>query len=81
VRLSIRKVGKMIRMEIGDNGKSFPVEEIFHDKNPKRLGLVGMKERLEMVGGIFTIQSSPGKGTLIRADIPFTPGPTPNESN
>jgi signal transduction histidine kinase len=77
VRLSIRKVGKMIRMEIGDDGKSFPVEEIFHDKNPKRLGLVGMKERLEMVGGIFTVESSPGKGTVVRADIPFTPEPTP----
>jgi PAS domain S-box-containing protein len=81
VRLSIRKVGKMIRMEIGDNGRSFPVEKIFHDKNPKRLGLVGMKERLEMVGGIFSIESSPGKGTVVRADIPFTPGPNPNESN
>jgi two-component system sensor histidine kinase DegS len=38
------------------------------------LGLLGMRERVEMVGGRFTIESAPGQGTTIRAEIPFARG-------
>ncbi len=34
------------------------------------LGLFGMRERVEMLGGIFVIESSPGKGTTIKAEVP-----------
>jgi signal transduction histidine kinase len=40
-------------------------------KKNKRLGLIGMRERLEMVNGQFAIESAPGKGTTIQAQIPF----------
>jgi signal transduction histidine kinase len=40
-------------------------------KGNKRLGLLGMRERVEMVGGTFCVESAPGKGTTIRARIPF----------
>jgi hypothetical protein len=66
-------------MEISDNGKSFPVEKTFLAKNPKRLGLVGMKERIEMVGGTLTIESTPGKGTTVRVQVPFNPKETLND--
>ena len=33
-----------------------------------------MKERVEMVGGTLTIESAAGKGTTVRAEIPFKPG-------
>jgi two-component system sensor histidine kinase DegS len=72
VRMSITEVVGSIRMEISDNGKSFPVEEILRTKNRKRLGLIGMKERVEMVGGSFQIDSAAGVGTTVRADIPFS---------
>jgi len=72
VRMSITQVSGAIRMEISDNGKSFHVDKILSAKNHKRLGLVGMKERIEMVGGSLTIESTPGKGTTVRAEIPFT---------
>lgn len=73
VRLRISKIPDAIRMAISDNGKSFSVRKILLAKNNKRLGLVGMKERVEMVGGTLTIESTPGQGTTVRADIPFTP--------
>ena len=60
-------------MEISDNGKSFPVRKTLRAKTNKRLGLVGMRERVEMVGGTLTIESTPGKGTTVRAEIPFAP--------
>ena len=60
-------------MEIRDDGKSFDVEGMFSAKKNKRLGLIGMRERVEMVGGSFSIESAPGKGTTIQAHIPFNP--------
>ncbi|HXB02990.1 MAG TPA: sensor histidine kinase [Opitutaceae bacterium] len=72
VRMSITEISGAIRMEISDNGKSFQVDKILSAKNHKRLGLVGMRERVEMVGGSLTIESVPGKGTTVRAEVPFT---------
>jgi signal transduction histidine kinase len=72
VKMSITEVSGTIRMEITDNGQAFHVEKVLHSLNPKRLGLVGMRERVEMVGGKLTINSQPGAGTTVRADIPFT---------
>lgn len=71
VKVVISKIPGAIRMEIGDNGKSFPVRKVLLAKT-KRLGLVGMRERVEMVGGKLTIDSAPGHGTTVRAEIPFT---------
>jgi signal transduction histidine kinase len=71
VRMSIAEVSGAIRMEISDNGKSFHVGRALLAKNPKRLGLIGMKERVEMVGGSLAIESAPDTGTTVRADIPF----------
>jgi PAS domain S-box-containing protein len=73
IKISITDISGAIRMEISDNGKSFHVEKILLAKNPQRLGLIGMKERIEMVGGSLTIKSAVGKGTTVRAEIPFTP--------
>ena len=36
--------------------------------------LLGMRERLEMVGGRFSVESAPGKGTTVRAEIPVANG-------
>jgi signal transduction histidine kinase len=71
VSVSISEAPGAIRMEISDNGKSFPVEKTLLARNNKRLGLVGMRERVEMVGGTLTIESAPTTGTTIRAEIPF----------
>jgi signal transduction histidine kinase len=37
----------------------------------EQLGLFGMRERIEMLGGSLTIESSPGKGTTVKAEAPF----------
>jgi two-component system, NarL family, sensor histidine kinase DegS len=71
VKLCISKVDGTIRMEIIDDGKSFKVAKVLHSKSNKRLGLVGMQERVEMLGGNLSIESLPGKGTTVCAQIPF----------
>lgn len=74
VKVSIQKLRDAIRMEIKDNGKSFQVQGVLTARRNKGLGLLGMRERVEMVGGRFTVESSPGRGTTIRAEIPFANG-------
>jgi signal transduction histidine kinase len=57
-------------MKISDDGKSFQVERTLHANRGKRLGLLGMRERLEMVGGKLVVESAPGTGTSVSAHIP-----------
>jgi signal transduction histidine kinase len=77
VRMSIMEISGLIRMEISDNGKSFQVGKMLSARNPNRLGLVGMKERVEMVGGRLIIESSPTSGTTVRVEIPFDQNQSP----
>jgi PAS domain S-box-containing protein len=71
VEVSIQKRDGAVRMIIKDNGKGFPAETARRGQKNKRLGLVGMRERVEMVGGQFAIESEPGQGTTITAQIPL----------
>jgi signal transduction histidine kinase len=71
VEVDIQKLAGGVCMKISDNGKSFQVEKTLNAKGRKRLGLLGMKERLDMVGGRFDIESVPGKGTTVTAQIPL----------
>ena len=70
VEVSIHKLPDGVGMTISDNGKSFDVESVLNIRGRKRLGLLGMRERLEMVGGRFDVGSISGKGTTITATIP-----------
>jgi signal transduction histidine kinase len=72
VRLSIGKEGDSIELTIQDNGMGFNLEEILAQEWPKRgLGLTSMRERAELSGGSFAIESTIGKGTTIKAAWPI----------
>lgn len=71
VEVSFKNLRKTVLMEVKDNGKSFNVRYVLLAKGKKHLGVLGMRERVEMVGGTFKIESSPGQGTLVSAEIPF----------
>jgi signal transduction histidine kinase len=47
------------------------VDRVLHAKVNQRLGLVGMRERVEMIGGSLAVESTPCGGTTVRAQIPF----------
>ncbi len=70
VKLSIRLEPGHFCMRIHDDGRSFDAQHILHAGGGKRLGLLGMRERLEMIGGALTIESAPDLGTTIVARIP-----------
>jgi PAS domain S-box-containing protein len=71
VIVNVRKLPAAISLEIRDDGISFNVKRVLVATRHKRLGLLGSRERIEMVGGKFAIESAPGKGTTIRAEIPI----------
>ena len=64
VKLQIQK--KNIIMIIKDNGKGFDV----NIKNENSFGLIGMKERVEMLGGEIDISSRPNEGTSVIIRVP-----------
>jgi signal transduction histidine kinase len=68
--LCIQNPNGGIRMEITDNGCGFAVEGKSSAKKNNRLGLLGMRERIEMIGGTFYVESTPGEGATIRVEIP-----------
>ena len=71
VTVTLGRLSDAVRLTITDNGKSFQVNRVLHAGRSRRLGLVGMRERVEMVGGTFSIASARGKGTTVQAQIPL----------
>jgi signal transduction histidine kinase len=67
-RLSLGRKGDKIELIIQDNGMGFNLEEIQSQEGSKRgLGLTSMRERTELSGGTFAVESTAGPGTTIRA--------------
>jgi len=71
VDVILQKQPDRVCLKIVDDGKSFNVENFLRHRGGKHLGLLGMKERLEMIGGCFHVESAPGAGTTICAQLPL----------
>jgi signal transduction histidine kinase len=69
VRLRLLKNG--VQLRIRDNGKGFTEDEQRSAVERKRLGILGMQERVGLLNGRFLVQSAPGKGTTVIAEIPL----------
>lgn len=70
--VKIESLTGVIRVTIKDNGEGFQVADKVRSKKKNRLGLVGMKERAEMLGGSFEVDSEPGGPTTVQVEIPVT---------
>jgi PAS domain S-box-containing protein len=72
VKLSLTVKRKALEFRIQDNGEGFDIlSALSRDSGKKGLGLTSMKERTEMSGGVFSIESISGKGTIICASWPM----------
>ena len=72
VAVTIHKKADAVVMTITDDGCGFQLDGRSRSKPTNRLGLLGMNERLEMVGGGLSISSSLGKGTTVEARVPLS---------
>ncbi|MDP2931704.1 MAG: PAS domain S-box protein [Chloroflexota bacterium] len=58
-------------LTVQDNGKGFALPERTGDlAGAGKLGLAGMQERAQLIGGKLTIQSTPGQGTTVTVEVP-----------
>lgn len=72
VRVALRGREDRIELTIRDNGLGFDVEAApSTDELPGGMGIKGMRERTELSGGSFVLESVPGQGTSIRASWPL----------
>ncbi len=68
IKISLLRKKNLMELTIRDDGQGFDLSSALSWDNGKRgLGLTSMKERTELSGGSFTIQSITGKGTTVRA--------------
>ena len=65
-----RSVG-LLRCSIRDDGAGFDVPAVLARKGDGSLGLRGIQERLDALGGRLEIQSSPGRGTSLLINVPL----------
>jgi len=70
VELRISKIGETVHLEVSDNGHFFDVQQTSDLRAGRHLGLISMRERAEMLGGAFLIESKEGKGTTLHVQIP-----------
>ncbi|MCC6365943.1 MAG: sensor histidine kinase, partial [Bryobacterales bacterium] len=65
VRIVVRQEPTRLLLVIQDNGKGFDPRFV------RGLGLLGMEERVRYLGGNFHLESEPGRGTLIKVELPL----------
>jgi two-component system sensor histidine kinase DegS len=72
VSASIHVKKNAVKVQIRDNGKGFDVQEAINYMNrPRGLGLLGMRERVELMNGTLNISSRLNAGTKIDIEIPL----------
>jgi signal transduction histidine kinase len=72
VRITLIRTRSLLTLAVEDDGKGFDAGHwreaaAVHD----RYGILGMRERIAELGGSFSIVSSPGEGTTVRAQVPL----------
>lgn len=70
VRLEFADAGAIL--SVSDNGCGFDVNEMLGPHPVRRAwGLLGVQERMTLVGGKFKVDSAPGRGTVLTVEVPF----------
>ncbi len=62
--VALRQSGSGISVTVRDDGQGFDPERT------RGLGLLGMEERVRRLGGTLTVESAPGRGTTLKAELP-----------
>jgi signal transduction histidine kinase len=71
VRLGIREGAAVL--EVRDDGRGITAEEA---SGTRSLGLLGIRERAELLGGSMSVEGRPGQGTVLTVMLPLTKGGT-----
>lgn len=69
VQVSLRSTGGNVRLTVRDDGQGFEPHRVAHGHH----GLMGMRVRLESHTGRLLVESAPGRGTTVTAELPVAP--------
>jgi signal transduction histidine kinase len=72
VTIAVQEVFDRLLVRIRDNGRGFRREAM---RSGSALGLLGMRERVHLFGGTLRIEGRPGRGAVVRAEIPLLEDP------
>ncbi|WP_432548683.1 sensor histidine kinase [Kineococcus sp. SYSU DK004] len=78
VVVSLAPMGDVVALDVRDDGRGFDPSAV----PPASLGLVGLRERVQELGGAVDVESAPGAGTALSVRVPLpvpgtAPGPVP----
>jgi len=74
INVAIALESETVRCTVRDDGAGFDVAEVLARRGDTSLGLVGLRDRVEALGGTIGVASDPGKGTELYARIPLGNG-------
>ena len=63
--MNVTESAGRVRIEVRDDGRGFDQAQV-----EGGFGLVGMRERVDLLGGSLELESTPGSGTVINAELP-----------
>ncbi|HXD19605.1 MAG TPA: sensor histidine kinase [Vicinamibacterales bacterium] len=69
--IQIRRMTNALHCLIQDNGVGFDVDAVLARRGDTGMGLIGMRERLGILGGWVDVRSAPGRGTDVEVVIPL----------
>ena len=69
IKVELRGTEGEIQLTVSDLGIGFDPQDAIHRRG---LGLISMRERMQLVRGEISIKSQPGSGTTIHARVPFS---------
>ncbi|WP_422932093.1 chemotaxis protein CheB [Singulisphaera sp. PoT] len=73
VSVIIERRGGELTALIEDDGRGFDADRVDSTERRRGLGLLGMRERVNLLGGTLVVESGDGGGTIVRARIPMPP--------
>ena len=65
----------MVHAAVRDDGRGFDADATMAQRGERGLGLLGMRERVDALGGRFVLHSTLGQGTEVSVAIPIVEGP------
>lgn len=75
VQIEVRRSGESVWLAVRDDGQGFDVDPTMARRGDRGLGLIGIRERVEVLGGQLIIESEKGTGTALWVTLPTGASP------
>lgn len=72
VEVRLTRADSRVCLSVSDDGVGFAFDRPAESGG---LGLINMRERVHQLHGTLELKSEPGRGTTVRAEVPFRPAP------